>query len=60
MNSKNLAKRLYSLGYTLNRYPLGGWMIVSVHTGFEYRFPTLEGVNRFVVDEEAMGLVIVQ
>lgn len=53
MNSKRLSKRLDKLGYTLGK-DIFGWVIVSVHYGFRWNFPTLVGVNRFVVDEEAM------
>ena len=51
MNSKNLAKRLKKLGYTLGK-DIFGWIIVSDYYDFEWKFPTLGGVNRFLVDEE--------
>lgn len=54
MNSKNLNKRLQKLGYTLGR-DIFGWIIISIHTGIEWKFPTLAGVNRFIVDEEALA-----
>ena len=54
MDSKRLSKRLNQLGYTLGR-DVFGWIVISNHTGFEYRFSTLGGVNRFTVDEESMA-----
>ena len=54
MNSKSLRKRLNKLGYRLEK-DIFGWVVVSEYLGFEWRFPTLGGVNRFVVDEENMA-----
>jgi len=54
MNSKRLSKRLRKLGYHLGR-DIFGWIIISIHTGIEWKFPTLGGVNRFIVDEEALA-----
>jgi len=54
MNSKRLAKRLRNLGYTLGK-DIFGWIVISNNTGFEWRFPTLGGVGRFVADEENMA-----
>ena len=51
---KNLVKRLEKLGYRLEK-DIFGWIVVSNLTGFEYRFPTLGGVSRFVADEESMA-----
>lgn len=56
MNSKRLAKRLRNLGYTLGK-DIFGWIVVSNLTNFEYRFPTLGGVSRFVADEESMARI---
>ena len=53
MNSKNLKKRLEKLGYTLGK-DIFGWVVISNLSGFEWKFPPLGGVNRFVVDEEGM------
>ena len=53
MNSKNLKKRLAKLNYTLGK-DIFGWIVISNLTGFEWKFPTLGGVSRFVVDEENM------
>ena len=53
MNSKNLRKRLAKLDYTLGQ-DIFGWIVVSNKTGFEWKFPTLGGVSRFVADEENM------
>lgn len=53
MNSKNLRNRLAKLDYTLGK-DIYGWIVISNLTGFEWKFPTLGGVNRFVADEEAM------
>ena len=53
MNRKRLSKRLEKLGYTLGQ-DIFGWIVVSIYTGFEWKFPTLGGVNRFVMDEENM------
>lgn len=58
MNSKNLRKRLEKLNYTLGK-DIFGWIVISNLSGFEWKFPTLGGVNRFVVDEEAMNTMIV-
>lgn len=57
MKSKNLSKRLEKLHYTLEKDTFG-WVVVSTLTGFRWAFPTLEGVNRFVVDEEGMNVMI--
>lgn len=54
MNSKRLSKRLNQLGYTLGR-DIFGWIVISTYTGFEWKFSTLGGVNRFTVDEESMA-----
>jgi len=54
MNSKRLSKRLSKLGYTLG-HDIFGWIVISNYTGFEWKFPTLGGVNRFVVDEEGLA-----
>lgn len=54
MNSKRLSKRLSKLGYTLG-HDIFGWIVISNYTGFEWKFPTLGGVNRFVVDEESIA-----
>jgi len=56
MNSKNLRKRLEKLGYTLGK-DIFGWIIISNHTGFEWKYPTLGGVSRFLVDEENMAKI---
>ena len=53
MNSKSLAKRLQKLGYTIRRGVSGNWIIGSQHITYVWTFPTLEGVNRFVEDEES-------
>lgn len=55
MNRKVLTNRLYNVGYTLHKNVLGGWVVVSNYTGFEWKFPTLEGVSRFVTDEESLA-----
>lgn len=52
MNSKRLAKRLDKMGYRLTS-DIFGWVVVSVNYGWEWKFSTLGGVLRFVVDEEA-------
>ena len=57
MNSKNLRKRLEKLGYTLTK-DIFGWVIQSNYYSYSWKFPTLEGVNRFVVDEENMAKVV--
>lgn len=49
MDSKILANRLQKLGYTLGK-DIFGWIVISNSTGFEWKFPTLGGVNRFVTD----------
>lgn len=54
MDSKRLSKRLGKLGYTLGR-DIFGWIVISNYTGFEWKFSTLGGVNRFTVDEENMA-----
>lgn len=51
MNRKNLAKRLQKLGYALGG-DIFGWIVISNHTGFEWKFSTLGGVFRFILDEE--------
>ena len=53
MNSKNLRKRLQKLGYHLGR-DIFGWIVISINTGCEWKFPTLGGVNRFIANEEAL------
>lgn len=53
---KNLVKRLEKLGYRLDK-DIFGWIVVSNLTNFEYRFPTLGGVSRFVADEESMARI---
>lgn len=57
MNSKRLSKRLVELGYRLEK-DIFGWIVVSQYLGFEWRFPTLGGVSRFVVDEENMAKLV--
>lgn len=57
MNSKRLRKRLEKLGYRLEQ-DIFGWIVVSKVLGFEWRFSTLGGVNRFVVDEQNMAKMI--
>ena len=57
MNSKRLSKRLSQLGYTLTK-DIFGWVVISNLTKFEWKFPTLGGVNRFVVDEENMAKLV--
>ena len=52
MNKNNLIKRLDKMGYRLDRDTFG-WIVVSLRSGSEFRFSTLGGVNRFVIDEEA-------
>lgn len=54
MNSKSLNKRLEKIGYTLGK-DIFGWIVISNLTKFEYRFSTLGGVNRFLVDEESLA-----
>lgn len=54
MDSKRLSKRLKKLGYTLGK-DIFGWIVISDYTGFEWKFPTLGGVNRFVIDEEGVS-----
>lgn len=54
MNSKNLRKRLEKLGYRLEK-DIFGWIVVSQFLGFEWRFSTLGGVSRFVIDEESLS-----
>lgn len=54
MSSKNLAKRLEKMGYTLNRGVSGNWVIGSNHVTYVWIRETLSEVERFVVDEEAM------
>lgn len=51
MNRKNLAKRLQKLDYALGG-DIFGWIVISNHTGFEWKFSTLGGVFRFILDEE--------
>lgn len=51
MNSKNLAKRLMKLNYTLTREHYG-WLIRSNLTSFSWSFADLKGVQAFTVDEE--------
>jgi hypothetical protein len=53
MNSKRLSQRLDKMNYNLTT-DIFGWVVVSRNTGFEWRFSTLGGVMRFVVDEEAL------
>lgn len=50
---KNLVKRLEKLGYRLEK-DIFGWIVVSNLTGFEWRFPTLGGVNQFVADTQSL------
>jgi hypothetical protein len=52
MDSKRLGKRLDKIGYRLDR-DVFGWIVVSLRGGSDFRFSTLGGVNRFVVDNEA-------
>jgi len=52
-SKKVLSKRLNKLGYTLGR-DIFGWVVISTHTGFEWKFPTLGGVNRFILDTESL------
>lgn len=52
MNKNNLIKRLDKIGYRLDK-DIFGWIVVSLRSGSEFRFSTLSGVNRFVIDEEA-------
>jgi len=52
MDSKRLGKRLDKIGYRLDRDAFG-WIVVSLRGGSDFRFSTLGGVNRFVVDNEA-------
>lgn len=52
MNSKRLAKRLSNIGYRLDK-DIFGWIVVSVRGGCDFRFSTLGGVHRFVIDNEA-------
>ena len=54
MDSKRISKRLKKLGYTLGK-DIFGWIVISDHYGFEWKYPTLGGVNRFLVDEENMA-----
>lgn len=54
MNSKNLRKRLEKMDYTLGK-DIFGWIVVSNWSKFEWRFPTLGGVNRFITDEENLA-----
>ena len=54
MDSKRLSKRLKKLDYTLGK-DIFGWIVISDLTGFEWKFPTLGGVFRFLVDEESMN-----
>jgi len=44
---------LGNLGYTLGR-DIFGWIVISNLTGFEWKFPTLGGVKRFVEDEQSL------
>ena len=53
MDSKRLTKRLQKLGYTLGK-DIFGWIVISNSTGFEWRFPTLGGVNKFIADTESL------
>lgn len=55
MNSKNLAKRLEKLGYTLRRGVSGNWVIGSHNITYVWIRETLSEVERFMVDEEAMA-----
>lgn len=52
MNSKRLSKRLNKMGYRLES-DIFGWVVVSMAYGWKWKFPTLGGVLRFVLDEEA-------
>lgn len=52
MNKKNLTRRLDKIGYRLDR-DIFGWIVVSLKSGSDFRFSTLGGVNRFVIDNEA-------
>lgn len=52
MNKNNLIKRLDKIGYRLDK-DIFGWIVVSLRSGSDFRFSTLGGVNRFVIDEEA-------
>ncbi len=53
MDSKRISKKLKNLNYTLGK-DIYGWIVISDLTGFEWKFPTLGGVNRFIVDEEKL------
>ena len=54
MNSKSLRKRLEKMDYTLGK-DIFGWIVISNWSKFEWRFPTLGGVNRFITDEENLA-----
>lgn len=42
------------MDYTLGK-DIFGWIVVSNWSKFEWRFPTLGGVNRFITDEENLA-----
>jgi len=56
MNSKRLAKELKTLGYTLRKMMSvdAPWMVVSDVLTYHWNFKDLKGVQRFMVDEQAM------
>ena len=56
MNSKRLAKELKILGYTLRKTMSvdAPWMVVSDVLTYHWNFKDLKGVQRFMVDEQAM------
>lgn len=54
MNSKSLRKRLSKMDCTLGR-DIFGWIVISNWSKFEWRFPTLGGVDRFITDEENLA-----
>lgn len=54
MDRKRLAKRLEKLGYTLGK-DIFGWVVYSDYFTYNWKFPTLGGVKRFLQDEENLS-----
>lgn len=56
MNSKTIAKKLQTMGYTLRRTSdvEARWMVVSNILNYHWNFKDLNGVIRFMTDEKAM------
>lgn len=56
MNSKTIAKKLQTMGYTLRRTSdvEARWMVVSNVLNYHWNYKDLNGVIRFMADEKAM------